>query len=28
MKGEIKDSKYIIKVGGACAYVGRGEFEI
>lgn len=28
MKGEIKDNKYTIKTGGACAYVGRGEFTI
>jgi len=28
MGGEIKDAKYIIKVGGACAYAGRGEFII
>jgi trans-2,3-dihydro-3-hydroxyanthranilate isomerase len=28
MKGEIKDNKYLIKTGGACAYVGRGEFTI
>lgn len=28
MKGEIKNNKYMIKTGGACAYVGRGEFTI
>ena len=28
MKGEIKDNKYTIMTGGACAYVGRGEFTI
>jgi trans-2,3-dihydro-3-hydroxyanthranilate isomerase len=28
MKGEMKDNKYMIKTGGACAYVGRGEFTI
>jgi trans-2,3-dihydro-3-hydroxyanthranilate isomerase len=28
MKGEIKDNRYMIKTGGACAYVGRGEFTI
>ncbi len=28
MKGELKDNKYLIKIGGACAYVGRGEFTI
>ena len=28
MKGEIKDNKYIIKIGGTCVYVGRGEFII
>jgi trans-2,3-dihydro-3-hydroxyanthranilate isomerase len=28
MKGEIKDNVYTIKVGGTCAYVGRGEFTV
>ena len=28
MKGKIKDNKYTIKIGGTCAYVGRGEFTI
>ncbi len=28
MKGEIKDNKYTIKIGGTCVYVGRGEFII
>ncbi|MGB3478074.1 MAG: PhzF family phenazine biosynthesis protein [bacterium] len=28
MKGEIKDNKYIIKIGGKSVYVGKGEFEI
>ena len=28
MKGEIKDKKYIIKIGGKSVYVGKGEFEI
>ncbi len=28
MDGEIRDGRYIIKIGGACAYTGKGEFEI
>jgi len=28
MKGEIKEKKYIIKIGGKSVYVGKGEFEI
>ena len=28
MHGEIKDGKYIIKIGGKAIYVGKGEFEI
>jgi len=28
MHGEIKDDKYIIKIGGKAVYVGQGEFEI
>ncbi len=28
MKGEIKDNKHTIKIGGKCAYVGKGEFTI
>ncbi len=28
MKGVVKDNRYIIKIGGTCAYVGRGQFEI
>lgn len=28
MKGEIKENKYTIKIGGRCAWVGRGEFTV
>ncbi len=28
MKGQVKKNKYTIKIGGACAYVGKGEFTI
>jgi trans-2,3-dihydro-3-hydroxyanthranilate isomerase len=28
MKGECRDNQYIIRIGGRCAYVGKGEFEI
>lgn len=28
MKGELKDNRYTIMVGGKCACVGRGQFEI
>jgi predicted PhzF superfamily epimerase YddE/YHI9 len=28
MKGEIKNKKYIVKIGGKSVYVGKGEFEI
>lgn len=28
MQGEFRDNRYVIKIGGNCAYVGRGEFEI
>lgn len=28
MHGEIKDNKYIVKVGGKAVYTGKGEFEI
>jgi trans-2,3-dihydro-3-hydroxyanthranilate isomerase len=28
MRGKLKDSTYTIRIGGQCAYVGRGEFTI
>lgn len=28
MKGELKENKYTIKIGGKCVYVGQGEFAI
>lgn len=28
MKGEIKENKYTIKIGGKCVYIGQGEFTI
>ncbi len=28
MKGELNDNSYTVKIGGKCAYVGRGRFEI
>jgi trans-2,3-dihydro-3-hydroxyanthranilate isomerase len=28
MKGEVRDNKYMIKTGGVCACVGKGEFTI
>ena len=28
MQGEVKDNTYSIKVGGTCAYVGKGQFTI
>ena len=28
MKGEVKDNRYTIKIGGKCVYVGSGHFEI
>jgi trans-2,3-dihydro-3-hydroxyanthranilate isomerase len=28
MKGMVKGSRYTIEIGGTCAYVGKGQFEI
>ena len=28
MKGEVEGNKYTVRIGGKCAYVGRGEFTI
>ena len=28
MKGEVKDNRYSVKIGGTCVYIGRGQFEI
>jgi trans-2,3-dihydro-3-hydroxyanthranilate isomerase len=28
MKGAVKDNRYSVKIGGSCAYVGRGYFAI
>ena len=28
MSGEVSGGKYIIKIGGTCAYAGRGSFTI
>jgi trans-2,3-dihydro-3-hydroxyanthranilate isomerase len=28
MDGEIRGGRYIIKIGGACAYAGKGEFAV
>lgn len=28
MRGAIEQGKYLIQIGGQCAYAGRGEFEL